>query len=117
MKTFSIPRADYRAFPFSMEVDGVAQNIAGYTFVFTLKKNVADDDTEILFEEIIEIPAGTAVYSSLLEISSEDSDQEPGTYWLEGSSYTDVTQPITADPVVFKITERERKDMPEEETP
>ena len=117
MTTFSIPRGDYRAYPFNMEVGGVAQDMTGYTFVFTLKKNVADDDTKILFEEIVEIPTGAAVYSGLFEVSATDSDRTPGGYWLEMSAYNDVTKPITADPIAFKVTERERKAMPVEVTP
>jgi len=112
MTTFSIPRGDYRAYPFNMEVGGVAQDMAGMTFVFTLKRHIEDPDSEILFTEEVAIPAGSAVYSALLEITSTDSDQEPGNYYLEGTSYSDITKPITADPVVFKITERLRKVMP-----
>lgn len=112
MTTFSMPRGDYRAYPFNMEVGGVAQDMAGMTFVFTLKKNIKDQDTAILFTEEVVIPAGVPVYSAILEISSVDSNQEPGNYYLEGTSYSDITKPITADPVVFKITERLRKTMP-----
>lgn len=119
MTKFTIPRADYRALPFSLAQNGVALDMAGYTFVFTLKKHIAEPDGNfIIFEKIIVIPTGAEIKSALLEIESTDSDHAPGSYWLECSSYTDPAKPITGNPIQFTITERERKTMPVvEETP
>ncbi len=82
MAKFTIPRADYRAFPFSLTQRGVALDMAGYTFVFTLKKRVKDGDDLILSEKIIQIPSGSVTKSALFEIEADFCDHAPGDYWL-----------------------------------
>ena len=117
----SIPKGDYRAIPFAMKVSGVVQDISGWTFVWTAKRKVTDLDDKIVFEIVIEIPSGTPAYSGLLEFSNDDGEGETpklitgnpvGKYWIECSAYNDVTKPVTGKPMVFEITERERKEMP-----
>ena len=108
--SFSMPRADYRNFPFRLTIARIAQDIQGYTFYFTWKASVYDTDADILFDKTVVIPSGTPVYASYFEVLPTDSDLPPKIYWMEATAMKDAL-PITAPPASFQITERLRKDF------
>jgi hypothetical protein len=109
--SFTMPRGDYRKFPFRLSLCKVAQDIQGYTFYFTWKAAVYEPDADILFDKTVAIPSGTPVYSSYFEVLPEDSDLTPATYWMEATAMLGVDKPVTAPPAPFIITERLRKDF------
>lgn len=114
IENISIPRGDYRAYPFAIELGNALMDLSGYTFVFICKKNLTDKDVDAKFTKTVIIPAsGIPVYSGLLEIESADSDHIPGIYKLIGMCYTENTKPMTAQPVEFEITERGIEEVPE----
>ena len=106
----SFYRKDGYSATYTYKVDGVAQNITGYTADFIVKDKLNDEDSEARIDKSMTIQdAPNGVFQ--LELTTTDTDQENGVY-----DYGVTVVPSGGEPISFQgkleIGIRAREDNP-----
>ena len=63
--------------------NGTAQDITGWTVFFTLKESMKDPDSSAIIRKDITIHEDASSGISVIELTSTDTDIDPGTYYFD----------------------------------
>lgn len=78
-ETLTIKQENDKAWPITVKSGGEVVNINGWTFLFRVKKRLADKDSKALIRKTLPI-VNAAQGLTKIEISNAESNKTPGTY-------------------------------------
>ncbi len=79
----TIPRGTTKYYEVKFSKNGASEDITGYTIFFTLKESMKDPDSSALIQKDITSHEDAVNGISAIELSAEDTNIEPGTYWFD----------------------------------
>lgn len=90
----------------------MAMNISGYELLFTVKKNIDDDDNNILISKNVTSHIDPVRGKSLVYLTQSDTMMDPGDYVYELTLVEPILDVVTTiDVGIFKIVKRVIKGM------